>query len=397
MPSDFGWLDTDSEQRAKMLEMVDLFKEEGTVDELGIGSIRDALADSLFPGTSVLHTRLRYALFIPWLLRRAALKATPTEMNAEFRRLECRLIESLLAGGELAGVIGNRARGNLKRMPSGMYWAALGAWSIRGSGFSADGFFRRQFDYRQLTKRTAATDDPEAADLLPGTGLDPALPSPPENLLKAADFTLTSDEEAYLSDVIAVSTRGSMLSWLIHHAPRSLPEYVWNLENLGDAPAQLVELADHARRFHTAVHGAALVYNLLLARRSGHDDLVAEYERGLDLWRQELQATEALEGWNRADWWAAIRRQNPRLRQLTMLFVDSWIDLVGSDTDLAHNREAADLINKRERQIKGGRARLVNQSALDRWLGGSGLGRLDFRWAISRSHLQDLGSARDTS
>ena len=32
-----------------MLEVVDLFKEEGTVDELGIGSIRDALADSLFP------------------------------------------------------------------------------------------------------------------------------------------------------------------------------------------------------------------------------------------------------------------------------------------------------------------------------------------------------------
>jgi hypothetical protein len=37
-----------------MLEVVDLFKEEGTVDELGIGSIRDARADSLFAGTSVL-------------------------------------------------------------------------------------------------------------------------------------------------------------------------------------------------------------------------------------------------------------------------------------------------------------------------------------------------------
>src|SRR5579864_6286555 len=54
MPSAFGWLDTDNEQRRKMLEVVDLFKEEGTVDELGIGSIRDALADALFPGTSVL-------------------------------------------------------------------------------------------------------------------------------------------------------------------------------------------------------------------------------------------------------------------------------------------------------------------------------------------------------
>jgi hypothetical protein len=57
MSSAFGWLDTDNEQRRKMLEVVDLFKEEGTVDELGIGSIRDALADALFPGTSVLHSQ----------------------------------------------------------------------------------------------------------------------------------------------------------------------------------------------------------------------------------------------------------------------------------------------------------------------------------------------------
>jgi len=52
MASTFGWLDADNEQRRRMLEVVDLFKEEGTLDELGIGSIRDALADSLFPGTS---------------------------------------------------------------------------------------------------------------------------------------------------------------------------------------------------------------------------------------------------------------------------------------------------------------------------------------------------------
>jgi Family of unknown function (DUF6361) len=81
MSSTFGWLDADNEQRRRMLEVVDLFKEEGTVDELGIGSMRDAIADVLFPGTSVLHTRLRYVLFIPWLLQRAAHKATPPEIR----------------------------------------------------------------------------------------------------------------------------------------------------------------------------------------------------------------------------------------------------------------------------------------------------------------------------
>lgn len=398
MASTFGWLDTDSEQRRKMLEVVELFKEEGTVDELGIGSIRDALADSLFPGTSVLHTRLRYVLFIPWLMQQAAArKSSAAEMSAEFRALEYRLIGSLLAGGERLGVIGNTARNNLKRMPSSVYWAALGAWGIRTGDFSSDGYFRRQYDYRQLTVRTARADDLEARELLPGTGVDPHLPQPPGELLKAADFALTPEEEQYLSDLIATSTKGSMLSWLIGNQPGGKPGYVWEIDNLDKAPEQLRDLVDHARRFHTAIHGAALVYNLLLARKSGRDDLVAEYEDSLDQWRDELNTAAALDGWSRADWWATIRRQNPRLRPVTMLFVDRWIDLISNDDDLATSKAASDLIRTRERAIKGGRARLANQSALDRWSGGSGLYRHDFRWLVSRAHLADLYAARAES
>ena len=398
MASTFGWLDTDSEQRRKMLEVVELFKEEGTVDELGIGSIRDALADALFPGTSVVQTRLRYVLFIPWLMQRAAVrKSSPDAMSAEFRALEYRLIESLLTGGERLGVIGNTARGGLKRMPSGAYWAALGAWRIRTGDFSSDGYFRRQYDYRQLADRTSAADDPEARELLPGTGLDPHLPPPPEEWLKAVDFALTPDEEQYLSDLIATSTKGSMLSWLIGNQPGNDPAYVWQIDNLGSAPEQLRDLVDHARRFHTVIHGAALVYNLLLARRSDRDDLVADYEGRLGQWRDELKATAALDGWSRTDWWATIRRQNPRLRTITMQFVNRWLDLIGDDIDPAGSRAASELIRARERAIKGGRARLANQSALDRWSGGSGLYRHDFRWQISRAHLADLYAARAES
>jgi Family of unknown function (DUF6361) len=398
MMSTFGWLDTDSEQRRRMLEVVELFKEEGTVDELGIGSIRDALANSLFPGTSVLHTRLRYVLFIPWLMQRAAKqKSSPAEMSAEFRNLEYRLINSLNAGGEALGVIGNTARRRLKRMPSGIYWAALGAWNIRTAEVSSEGYFRRQYDYRQLSNRTARADDSEVREVSVDTGLDPHLPQPPEELLRAVDFTLTADEEPYLSDLISRSTKGSLLSWLIQNRPRSSAAYVWELDNLGDAPEQLQDLVDHARRFHTAIHGAALLYNLLLARKCGRDDLVAEYEHRLVQWRDELNDTAVLDGWGRAEWWETIRRQNPRLRAITMQFVNRWLDLINVDADLVGNKDAASLINTRERQIKGGRARLVNQSALDRWSGESGLGRHEFRWSIARGHLEDLYAARGAS
>lgn len=52
--STFVWLDYSERERRKMLDVVDLFREHDTRDELGIGSVRDAFADMLFPGTSTI-------------------------------------------------------------------------------------------------------------------------------------------------------------------------------------------------------------------------------------------------------------------------------------------------------------------------------------------------------
>jgi len=47
-----GMMNTHSGKSRK----VDLFREQSTVDELGIGTVRDALADGLFPGISTIQT-----------------------------------------------------------------------------------------------------------------------------------------------------------------------------------------------------------------------------------------------------------------------------------------------------------------------------------------------------
>jgi hypothetical protein len=397
MTSAFGWLDSDPEQRRRMLEVVDLFREQGTLDELGIGSIRDALSNAMFPGTSEIQTRLRYVLFVPWLLQRAAREDSPARMGAQFRKLEYRMIDALLAGGEQRGVIGNTARGNLKRMPSVVFWSALTAWGIHTAGFSAEGFFRRAADYRNLARHVAHADDPAAREVLPGTGIDPHLPAAPADLLRSATLTLTAEEEAYLSDRIVTSARGSMLAWLVANPPGNSPEYVWGVDNLGAAPADLAGLVDHARRFHTAIDGAGLVYHLLLARKSRREEDTAAYEAELTSWQDELASSDVLPGWDRIDWWSTIRTRNPRLGRPTIDFVDAWLDLIGSQANLAGSRAAAELINARERRMKGSRARLANQAALDRWDGGGGRFDLRYRWLVNRSHLRDLYSARAAS
>ena len=68
--SGFAWLSYSESERRKALDVISLFRERDTRDELGIGVIRDAFADLLFPGTSTIQTRARYFLFIPWVYQR---------------------------------------------------------------------------------------------------------------------------------------------------------------------------------------------------------------------------------------------------------------------------------------------------------------------------------------
>ena len=57
MPSTFTWLDHSEHERRQMLDVIDLFRERDTRDELGLGTIRDAFADLSFPATSTIQTR----------------------------------------------------------------------------------------------------------------------------------------------------------------------------------------------------------------------------------------------------------------------------------------------------------------------------------------------------
>jgi hypothetical protein len=66
LTSALTWLAYSDHDRQKMMNAIQLFREPGTLGELGIGTVRDAFADRLFPGTSTIQTRARY-YFVPWL------------------------------------------------------------------------------------------------------------------------------------------------------------------------------------------------------------------------------------------------------------------------------------------------------------------------------------------
>src|SRR5436309_10466205 len=62
--------------------------EQDTRDEIGFLLIHQGFADRFFPGTSVLHTRIRYALFVPWVYQQAASsRRHGSDIEAMVRRL----------------------------------------------------------------------------------------------------------------------------------------------------------------------------------------------------------------------------------------------------------------------------------------------------------------------
>jgi hypothetical protein len=125
-------MDFSEHERRTALEVIDAFKEQDTRDELGVGSIRDAFSDLLFPGTSTIQTHVRYFLFVPWtyldLERR---RPSADSFGDRARQAEIKLIEALRRGGEDQGVIGILAGARLARVPSNVYWLGLARWGIR--------------------------------------------------------------------------------------------------------------------------------------------------------------------------------------------------------------------------------------------------------------------------
>lgn len=395
MTSRFGWVDQDDDQRRRMLAVVELFKDEGSVDELGIGSIRDAVADALFPGTSVLQTRARYLLMIPWLLQQAAQGTGGENAAEELRRREGKLIYALLAGGETDGVIGQQAKEKLKRMPSAAYWAAIGRFGIRNVDATVEGFLRLQVSARQAGLRSVRPDDPGAAVGDDSPLLHPDLPPAPEGLLTESSFQLTAGEAEFLRERLQTTTAGSLLAWLVSHGVASDADSIWDHPLRSQFPASAQEYVDDGRRFATAVHGAALVYNRLLAERRGSDELIEEYDDLIDAWGPELEHVQPFaDGWRPDHLWALLERDGRAVRPATRTFVDTWLSVVQSHgPDACRRPDMKSLVRQREIQLKGGRARLVNAGALDAWRGRSGLVRLDYRWRVARRLLTDLEAA----
>ena len=399
MPSVLAWIDHDSKARERTLRILALFQEKESRDELGLGAVRDSFADQLFPGTSTIQTRLRYMLFVPWIYHSLEEQRVPAKSFAiQADKLERDLVQPLMDSDDQAGVFGKTAGKRLKRLPSSVYWAGLDFWGIRRTPFSQDQYHRRideSYRYKDALKALekdakARGDDIDVGQRMAALSWHPRLPAPPQDFPAQANFDLSRDEAEFIRDCLQGACPDSLLSFLALHCNPTDARAPWEHPDYGSFSEPHKELLTHARLFSEVMHGAALSYNVQLARLRNHDDLVAEHQASFNAWTASLPLRE-IRAWSVGRLWALTMDHGHTITTQTRDFIRQWIDHTRqSPADLLANAEALNLIKRREMKLKGTRSRFRNQRALEQWGGRSGVGKLVYRWPNVKVLLDDL-------
>ncbi len=396
MGSAIGWVDFEERDRDKMLNVIRLFQEQDTRDELGIGVIRDALSDTLFPGTSTIQTRAKYMLFIPWMYKELEQKEVPSaKIGEKARQYEIRLIKPLLASEDNAGVIGQDAGSSLQRLPSNIYWAGLGRWGIRlYAGSQQDYHTYLDYFYRKRRARVVG-DDGEYIEGPLRENWDPGLPDPPKEFPYSATMNLNFEEADYLKERILKNCKDTALAFLIANTDPIKCNAIWEHPDASNFPESIKRAVAHAENFSLVIHGAFLLYNYLLAKKVPNPELMEKYREAFRDWSGNIKNnSDKLYHWDVSDFWVLVKSQPGKIYPLTQKFVERWIQLsVNSEEpfSLLENDSAESLIRNRELRIKKSkRARLTNPRALELWSGASGTRRLDFRWGIVNQIVNDI-------
>lgn len=393
--SSVAWLDTSPEEQRKVREMLSLFTQKDSLDELGIGSIRDALSNTLFPGTSTLHTRARYFLIVPWCYLKAASRAsTPQQVHDIAQGYERDVARTLKrTHPEEVGLIGARAGERVKTLPSSMFWAGLIRWGV----------LQRNVDPLRLISKALPVEDTDELVQRRTTDWHPSLPPAPHGFPWELEngLTLTHEEATWLRDRIMASTEGSLLARLAEDLDPldENSEAPWTDSKVHRLAGDSREL-EHARRFSTLIFGASRLYNLLIAEAyvaAGYNRALTStdiYEQQYDEWLASIaDEPDLIDGWDLQEFWRTVRLMNPRVTNRTQAFVEHWATLVRHGhavSALDAGSRARRLIANREQSLKRSQSRLTNRKLLGMWGGGSMSLALNFRWPQVRRVLTDI-------
>ena len=383
IPMQIGFIDFSKEERNKILATLKLLGTQTALDELGIGVIRDAYADILFPGISTIQTRAKYFVLIPYLFNRAGKQnlSSGREVLRWLNNSEDKLVETLLINSksEETGIIGKNAlrqKRAVKMKPSSIYWNGLRTFEIiRASGVSMAVACTITAKTAKQKNDLEIKTDGETFDDSTAIGSDTVLFSPifPDyDFEKEASILLTKKEAEYLADKIskAIESKDTLLAFLVKN---KLDCNSFDEMPIDILPASIKRDYLLARDFSDFIIGAHIRYNVIF---SEYEDM--EMFQEWESWRNAFIA-------RKFDLEAILSRIT--CNNSTQRFCKDFMEF----TYNGHLEKIDDLIIFREKAVKGDRSKLHKPTEYrynyDRPVH---FYRLDFRFGTAKTIIRDI-------
>lgn len=388
-----GWVDFSREDREKVLDVMNLLQEQGAVDEIGIGLVRDAFANLFFPGTSTVQTVAKYFLIVPYVLKEATEGRYGNDLNKILRKIDqeektcgIRLMEN--CPGE-DGIIGRRVlpKNWVARKPSSIYWNGIRTYGICTQDLTIPELLKASI-ILQAQKKTSTlgnkgddTADSERDDADAGRDFATQLFSVPDDYYgdwrEKLSIHLTATEAAFLRKMIETSVPTSLLGYLLRNSidVTKYDSFEAIYEELGDAvPADLARTMKLACDFNRLVYAARVRYNYILSNGQNED--------AVEEWAYIEENMQHMMSVDVDDVLQTLHITNFRLRRFLTSFKTALMagDLGAADKALID----------REVEIKTrSRAKLCKRDdySNDTWIGGR---YLDYRFSSAKRIITDI-------
>ena len=382
-----GWIDFSNTERNKVLSILDMLSEKGTLDELGVSPIRDGYANVFFPGTSTIQTRAKYFFIVPYAMKNLEINNDINSYNfkKELNNLEKECGYRFLENDPKEdGVIGKRSLNAgkwVKRAPSDIYWAGLRRYGIFSGGKMSRDEYISATCHQRITKHNIRSfgstndkneekehDDTRPEDLSYKSFWN--IPTFTSCWLNSLSMELTKDEAAFLKQQIIKSCPDSMIGYVLSHDMKDFMELEY-FEELSSIitlfPKYIQDDYYLAAAFSEFIYVARVLFNLLIDE--DNVDAINEYNT---LYPQLAEIAEI-------DLESIYKRLEIQERSLPVFLNQLQKLMHESDTE-----KMKELIKKREIWLKGKmRAKTAHPGELEQqWYGG---GRLDYRFRIAKN------------
>lgn len=393
-----GWIDFSKSERNKVLSVLDLLSESGTLDELGIAPIRDGFANLFFPGTSTIQTRAKYFMIVPYALKdlEYSSETNPNRMLRTLDEVERKCGEKLIGNGEdTDGIIGSRSLAQnkwVKRTPADIYWAGLRNYGIfTGGTLSLSEYIRVMCALKNqkatITKLGNRNDNADEGDDKDAGELFRMqfwkIPTYKDSWMEDLSIKMSSEEGAFLRQQIITAYPDSMLAFILRNSVTEIfvCKTFQELESLIKIfPEQIQNDYSLAYAFSSFLLVLRVVYNIVVSagQNEAANALWEKFQPDIsELADVDLDAIFArLSVYRNVSLCAFLLKAQGLMKNA---------DLDGLKTE----------IKRRERELKTSRAKTLHPGEFDRdaWFGG---GELDYRFGNAKVIIGDIFESEGT-